>query len=323
MTRNISTTVYIVFLIIAAGFGVGAAMEAKVLIPAAFPFAAVLVGLLFWLNPKAELIAWTSLTVGILAGTYVTTGNPIEYVVYLAYIVLAALGLFKSPYFLAAAWLFHPIWDFLPRTLPEKSHDLPVACIIFDLPIGLYLLYGSVTKRWSVFADEHTRAEWIRRTVKLLWVTTLILGGSFAIAGATGKGYINWMGLATAAVLIVAFRVLKPRTELLAFAFLTGWLGMSYAHTGGLIDALFFFAYVALSAYGAFGSTYALAFAWFVFVPWSFLPHHRHHMPPDLLTATFFYCIPIGAYLVWGSRQKRWSPVGKDDSNASLGVSHA
>ena len=147
--KNIAVTIYILFLIMLTGSAIGAAAKAGYLIPAAVPFSLVLILILRLMNPKLERIAWAAFTVW-LGSTYVQLGSPIEYGLFFAYIALALLGVFKSPYFLAAAWLFHPIWDFIPRELPALYVDLPMACILFDIPIGLYLLWASRIKRWTL-----------------------------------------------------------------------------------------------------------------------------------------------------------------------------
>ncbi len=147
--KNIANTIYILFLIMLTGSAIGAAAKAGYLIPAAVPFALVLFLILRFMNPKLERIAWAAFTVW-LGSTYVQLGNPIEYGLFFAYIALALLGVLKSPYFLVVAWLFHPVWDFIPRELPELYVDLPMACILFDIPIGLYLLWASRIKRWTL-----------------------------------------------------------------------------------------------------------------------------------------------------------------------------
>ena len=95
--KNTLLTLYIIFLVIAAGFGVGAATEAGVLIPASVPFALILIAVLYFLKPKAELLGWAALTVGLLAVTYLVTGEVIEYVIFVVYFILTMLGIFKSP----------------------------------------------------------------------------------------------------------------------------------------------------------------------------------------------------------------------------------
>jgi hypothetical protein len=316
--KNTALTIYIVFLIIAAGFGVGAATQAGVLIQAAVPFALVLILVMYFMGAKAELISWAAFTVGLLAGTYLQTGTPIEYLMFFVYIILSALGIFKSPYFLALAWLFHPIWDALPRDLPAQMKDLPLACALFDTPIGLYLLWGAWKKRWVPFGEDATNKAALIRSGKTIFIGVLIMAVSSAIVAAIDSGYLNWVALASSIMIIIGFRFMGETAELIAWAVLTGWLGMTYAHTGGMADALFFFAYVAISALGVFKSPYFLGIAWLVFIPYSFLPHHAHHMSPDFALASVFYCLPAGLYLLWGSWKNRWAAFHKKPASAPL-----
>ena len=304
--KNTALTVYIVFLIIAAGFGVGAATQAGVLIQAAVPFALALILIMRFMGVKPELIAWAAFTVGLLGGTYLQTGEPIEYIMFFVYILLSALGILKSPYFLALAWLFHPVWDFIPRDLPQQLHDLPLACALFDTPIGLYLFWGAWKKRWVPFGEDTSNKIVLLRIAKTLFIGFLMIAASYATVSAAGSGTLIWMALPMAVVIIFGFRFMGIQPELIAWAVFTGWLGMTYAHTGDMLDALVFFIYVALSALGVFRSPYYLAAAWLLFIPWSFLPHELTKMHPDFAIACVIYCLPIGLYLFWGSRIKRW-----------------
>lgn len=145
--KRILQTLYVVFLILAAGSAIGAAARAGWLIPAAVPFALVLIGLLRLLPASAELAGWAAFTLW-LGSTYVALGSPIEIGVLVLYGVLGGLGALRSPYLLAVAWLIHPLWDFVPRTLPPNYIDLPMACVLFDLPIGLYLWWAARGGRW-------------------------------------------------------------------------------------------------------------------------------------------------------------------------------
>lgn len=142
--------VYMIVVLMAASMFIGWASEAGLLIALALPFAAVLILALRVFGPRAELAGWMLFTVW-LGSTYLTTGTKPEIAVFFVFLGLAVLGGFVSPYFLAAAWLLHPLWDLVPRDLPAILKDLPTACLMFDLLIGLYLLWGARTKRWMPF----------------------------------------------------------------------------------------------------------------------------------------------------------------------------
>ncbi len=148
--KPIAITLYILLLVFAAGFGIDSASEHKVLIPFALPFALVLILAMRILGAKYEL-AGLSVFTAWLGLTYLQTGQRIEVIAFTFYVGFALLGAFKSPYFLAFAWVFHPVWDFVPRELPDLLKDLPTACILFDIPIGLYIFWFARRGRWVTF----------------------------------------------------------------------------------------------------------------------------------------------------------------------------
>lgn len=151
--KRIGIAAYILILIYLAGLGIESAANAKLLIPFALPAAIVLTLFHRAFGARAELTGWAVFTVW-LGSTYLLSSEsiaPVEVVMFVAYVSFGLLGVFKSPYFLAFAWLLHPVWDFVPRALPDLLKDLPVACILFDLPIGVYLLWFASKNRWTVF----------------------------------------------------------------------------------------------------------------------------------------------------------------------------
>jgi hypothetical protein len=151
--KTVAVVAYVSFLMHAAGLGIDLAANQRLLVPYALPAAIVLVVAVRVLGKKAELAGWAAFTVW-LGSTYLLSADSIaavEVIAFLAYLSLGLLGAFRSPYFLALAWLLHPAWDFFPRVLPDVLHDLPAACILFDVPVGLYLLWFARRSRWDVF----------------------------------------------------------------------------------------------------------------------------------------------------------------------------
>lgn len=310
--KNTLKTEYIVLLHILAGFAIGMAAQSMILIPSAIPFAVVLILLLRFLDEKAELLSWAGFTIW-LGSTYLTIGTTSEYILFFVYIGLAALGIFKSPYFLAIAWLLHPLWDFMPRELPQILVDLPIACILFDVPIGLYILWGAKKKRWKTFGDTNTNQTWysldkptLLTIGKALYVVLLLVLVSFVVLTSATSGLVIWLAFPLAMLLIFAYRILGSDAELIAWATFTGWLGMTYAHTGGILDAIMFFIYVGLAALGVFKSPLFLVAAWLLLVVWNFVPHHLPHEYHNLPIAITIFTIPIAIYLIWAFRQNRW-----------------
>ena len=151
--RPTLVTLYIVFWIVLTGYGVGMAAHADSLVWAALPFAALLIVALRVAGPKSEQIGWAAFT-GWLGMTYAHTGGPVEVGVFFVYVALGALGVFRSPWFLVVAWAGHIAWDFLPRALPSEYASLPLACMIFDGLIALYLGWNAWSGRWQPLAPD-------------------------------------------------------------------------------------------------------------------------------------------------------------------------
>ncbi|MFN7984825.1 MAG: DUF6010 family protein [Vicinamibacterales bacterium] len=146
--RRVGSSVYTLAILLLTSIGVGLAGRRGILIPVAAPFAVVLVLALRVLRPSAERAAWALFTLW-LGSTYLQTGSAIERFALVAYGSLALAGVFLSPWWLVAAWVAHPLWDQVPRTLPPVLQDLPTACLFFDWVIAAYLVIGSYQQRWS------------------------------------------------------------------------------------------------------------------------------------------------------------------------------
>lgn len=78
-------------------------------------------------------------------------------------VVLGALGLpglRGSPYWIAAGWAIHPIWDFVPHYLGPGHAFAPenwaVSCISFDWVVAPYIVlaYGLLGSRRLGFREE-------------------------------------------------------------------------------------------------------------------------------------------------------------------------
>ncbi|GAA3082677.1 DUF6010 family protein [Streptosporangium carneum] len=134
-------SLYVVVVVVAMSYAIGIAAEADRLVMAALPFGAAIVLALCWLPDRVELAAWSAVTVWILAPTYLAHGG-MEYAALAVVVTLVLLGMFRSPWFLVAAWLLHPVWDVaVPRRLEPPMTDLPSACVLYDLLVAGYLAY--------------------------------------------------------------------------------------------------------------------------------------------------------------------------------------
>ncbi len=139
------------FGIVATILAVGVGGRADVLEIGAVPGALLLVGFYRWLGPRAEHAAWAIFLL-LLGLTYLSPelgGNvSMEIGAFMVLAALAAAGWFVSPWFIALGFALHVPWDFMPRTLPPEVAGLPVACLLFDGLVGIYIAWQARSGRW-------------------------------------------------------------------------------------------------------------------------------------------------------------------------------
>lgn len=145
--RNGAAAVWIVLLVWLTSSVVGFAASQGWLIPAALPLPLIPIIGLRLLRPGAERAGWAVFTLW-LGATYAGIGTPAELSVFAVIAALSLAGYLVSPWFFVAAWFGHIAWDLAPRELPDRLHDLPAACMIFDGIIGLWLGWLA-RSRWT------------------------------------------------------------------------------------------------------------------------------------------------------------------------------
>lgn len=141
----------VVLLVLAATLvGIEAAGRADRLEVGALPMALVVIAAFRLLGPRAEHAAWAVFLL-LLGLTYVNPQSDAlvrELVAFAVCAGLAILGLTTSPWFLAAGFVAHIGWDFLPRELPSHLVGLPVACLLFDGLVAANIAWNAKTGRW-------------------------------------------------------------------------------------------------------------------------------------------------------------------------------
>jgi hypothetical protein len=84
---------------------------------------------------------------------------PIELLQVIAFGTVALLGVRGSPYWLAAGWALHPLWDYLLHYLgaghPFTPWTYAIACISFDWLVAVYIVvaYGVIGSRRLRFRE--------------------------------------------------------------------------------------------------------------------------------------------------------------------------
>lgn len=136
--RTALVSLFIIALVQFTSFAVGIGAKAGLLIWGAPVLVLIPILGLHFLQPNECRAGWSLFTVW-LGSTYATNPITSEILVFVLITALAVAAYYRSTWLFVVAWLGHVVWDFAPRELPELLTDLPVACMIFDGIIGLYL----------------------------------------------------------------------------------------------------------------------------------------------------------------------------------------
>jgi hypothetical protein len=235
------------------------------------------------------------------------------------FLVLAAAiaGAFWSPWFLIAIWFVHPLWDLIPRDLPDHQHDLPLACLIYDLVVALYLLWRT---RSGFFKDAIAKSKTSAAFLNHGWSRTIsaLLIGLIVAIEITAVGYLStdklsvWYSAAVAFVLIAATLWLPKDGQRAFWLVFTVWTGMSFAHSGEPLELAVFALMIALAVFGQTSSPYYWAIAWAFHAAWNLFPRDHEMSATSALMghwmiplAGFLFEITVAAYLLFMSVRKK------------------
>jgi hypothetical protein len=235
------------------------------------------------------------------------------------FLVLAAAiaGAFWSPWFLVAIWFVHPLWDLIPRDLPDHQHDLPLACLIYDLVVALYLLWRT---RRGFFKDAIAKPKTSAAFLNHGWSRTIsaLLIGLIVAIEITAVGYLStdklsvWYSAAVAFVLIAATLWLPKDGQRAFWLVFTVWTGMSFAHSGEPLELAVFALMIALAVFGQTSSPYYWAIAWAFHAAWNLFPRDHEMSATSALMghwmiplAGFLFEITVAAYLLFMSVRKK------------------
>jgi hypothetical protein len=283
------TLVYVLYIGLATlllSYLIGFATQYDVLLLAAVPLGFIFIATFFWLPARIQLAAWAVASAWLLSGVYLGSSD-FEVVVLIVVCLMALAGVLWSPWFLVVLWFVHPLWDLIPRDLPEHQHDLPLACLIYDLIVAVYLLWRT---RKGFFADAvATPAKptkylnsgaarmGIAGIVAFILIAEILIVGSLTM-DPLSPAY-SW---AAAVFLILTTFWLPVPTQRLFWAAFTMWTGMNFAHSGDLLEIIVFFAMIALAILGYRVSIYFWVIAWSFHGLWNFLPR-EHDMASAML----------------------------------------
>ena len=285
--NDLKTILYVLYIAIATlgvSYVIGFATSNDVLLWAALPLGIVIVALFFWLPPRVQLVGWAVATGWLLSSVYL--GSSDYEVVALVVVMLAAIaGVVWSPWFLAAIWFLHPVWDLIPRDLPDHMHDLPLACLIYDLVIALYLAWrtrkGFFDSAVAKSSSRMLRSGWARTLVSIYLVVVVIVE-IFAVGSLTMTDVaVPASALVGVALIALLFWLPKDAQRIFWVAF-TAWMGMNFAHSGDLLEIVVFLTVVVLAVLGFTKNPYLWSVAWALHAIWYLLPR-EHNMQMAML----------------------------------------
>ena len=303
---------------VAIGFSylIGLATSADALLVGAIPLGILLVLAYGWMNPKAQLISWSVATGWLLSSVYLGTSN-LEYGALLIVILAAIAGVVWSPWFLAGIWLVHPIWDLIPRDLPDQQHDLPLACLIYDLVIGVYLIFRIRAKffdkaKVELKTNSKMFSTGLGRTTAALIMLAVIITQILVVGTVSMESYSTWVAAPVAVALILSTLWLPREGQKIFWAVLTAWTGMTFAHSGEALEIAIFGLMGLVAVLGFRKSPYIWAGAWAFHALWHFLPReHISHEAALLMghwmvpTAGAVFELSIAAFLFWFALQEK------------------
>jgi hypothetical protein len=309
-------TIYIGAVTVGFSYLIGIATQLGILIPAAFPLGVLLVLLFYWLPARVQLIGWAVATVWLLSSVYLGTSD-IEYFALIVVVVAAIAGVFWSPWFLAGIWMIHPLWDLVPRDLPEHQHDLPLACLIYDLVIGVYLIFRIRAKffdeaKVELKTNSKIFSTGLGRTTAALIMLAVIITQILVVGTVSMESYSTWVAAPVALALILSTLWLPREGQKIFWAVLTAWTGMTFAHSGEALEIAIFGLMGLVAVLGFRKSPFIWAGAWAFHALWHFLP--REHISHETALLMGHWMIPvagavfeltIAAYLIWFALQEK------------------
>ena len=309
-------TIYIGAVTVGFSYLIGIGTQLGILIPAAFPLGVLLVLLFYWLPARVQLIGWAVATVWLLSSVYLGASD-LEYVALIVVVVAAIAGVFWSPWFLAGIWMIHPLWDLVPRDLPEHQHDLPLACLIYDLVIGVYLIFRIRAKffdkaKVELKTNSKMFSTGLGRTTAALIMLAVIITQILVVGTVSMESYSTWVAAPVALALILSTLWLPREGQKIFWAVLTARTGMTFAHSGEALEIAIFGLMGLVAVLGFRKSPYIWAGAWAFHALWHFLPReHISHQAALLMghwmvpTAGAVFELSIAAFLFWFALQEK------------------
>jgi hypothetical protein len=309
--KTIFHVAYVALATLSVSYAIGFATQVDLLLWLALPLGVAIVGVFSWLPPKTQLVGWAVATGWLLSSVYLGSSD-YELVALVVIMLFAIAGVLWSPWFLAAIWFLHPIWDLIPRDLPDHMHDLPLACLIYDLVIALYLGWrtrsGFFNEALPASTSKMLRSGW-SRTLVATYLVAVVVVEIFVVGSLTMSSSAIWISALVALGLIALLFWLPADAQRVFWVAFTAWMGMNFAHSGDLLEIVVFLLIVLLAVLGLTKSPYLWAAAWALHALW-YLLERKHDMEMAMLMghwmqplAGFTFELVIAAWLFFFARK--------------------
>jgi hypothetical protein len=182
-----------------------------------------------------------------------------------------------------------------------------MGCLIYDLVVAAYLAWRTWRGDLRTAGGEKSTA-WptaVKRVGLSLWVGLVVLVQVGLVWWADESGWLPWTTIGIALIVVAGMAWLRPIPQSLGWVVLTGWMAMTFAHGGQLVEILVFVALLAIAVLGYTSSPWWLVAAWGFHAAWSLLPRDIHHHGGAMghlgawPLASALFDVVITAYLVF------------------------
>ncbi len=169
----------------------------------------------------------------------------------------------------------------MPRQLPAAQADLPLGCLIYDLIVAIYVAW--LTRRAARRGEPSaTLAPWSSAAKNMGYATVaglVVLVEVLVAWWAADRGLLLSVAAPLGLVVVLGLWWLPAQAQRVAWVVVTGWMGMTYAHSGVWYEIVVFLVIVVLAMLGATRSSWWFVIAWAAHLLWNAWPRavaHHH-----------------------------------------------
>jgi hypothetical protein len=203
----------------------------------------------------------------------------------------------------------------IPRELSDAQHDLPLACLMYDLVVALYVAWRSRTGFFknAIATAPNAKgflASGAGRTIAAIGMLSVLVIEILVVGMVSMDQLSLWVAAPVALALIASTLWLPIEGKKIFWLVFTIWTGMTYAHSGATQEILVFGLIILLAVLGFRVSVNYFAIAWTFHAFWGLMPReHLSHETALLMghwmlpVASLIFEMTIAVYLFWLARK--------------------